>query len=89
MPLLLPALHRTEKLEMTPERENDLVMSEALLGWVMDALAGNGVCDFGESFVEPAAALSARETLVRIADGCPDPAAEARATLMLLGNYPR
>jgi hypothetical protein len=72
---------------MTPEQENDAVMEAAILGWVMDALAGNEVCDFATSFVEVAAAMAVRDTLERVARGCLRSDEEAEATLMLLGNF--
>ena len=74
-------------MTLTHDQENDLVMKAAILEWVMDALAGNDVCDFATSFVEVAAALAVRDTLERVARGCPNPDQEAECTLMLLGNF--
>ena len=83
---------------MTPEQENDAVMKAAMLEWVMDALAGNEVCDFGESFVEVAAAKAAREALENVVEAFGDivwiPGGkeesayqQAQNTLRLLGNF--
>ena len=72
---------------MTEEQINDAVMKAALLESVMDALAGNEVSDFMESFVEVAAAMAVRNTLESIANtancGC---AEAAQNTLNMLGN---
>jgi len=83
-----------ERLVDASRRTKDLLLRAAILDWVLDALAGNGADDFGESFGEVAAALAVRKTLEEIAeyDASGRGAVEnmkscARQTLNMLGNY--
>jgi len=69
------------------DKYNDAILKASILDWVMDALAGNGVCDFAESFIEVSAAMAVRNTLECIANGCAGPDFAAKGTLALLGNF--